>query len=249
MPRRRVERVRPHRRASVNNAGNFYRQAVFEELTPRAGRAPDHHEPARPDERHPRRPAGAAQAAVDGTRRLDLVDRRRSSGRSSARAVRRVSKFGEHLEGLDGVDCGRARSSQFGHPIHAAIVASPGYGSAPRRAATGGIHAPTADLSIERTERRAVTSADKYGAPARWEAMSGEAGANGSRQARRSGSGSPDHRRHRRQPPRRWVAGDRRCRDRRAEGQERVARAGRCLSTTCRSSLAVDEHPARSSQT
>src|SRR6266571_7528460 len=56
----------------VNNAANFY-AGYFEELA-RADRAAAGDEPARPDERHPRRPARHAQAAL-GPHHLDLVGR------------------------------------------------------------------------------------------------------------------------------------------------------------------------------
>jgi NAD(P)-dependent dehydrogenase (short-subunit alcohol dehydrogenase family) len=57
----------------VNNAANFY-GGYFEELTPAQIGGPTGDRAHRPDERHPRRPAGDAQAAL-GPHHVDLIRR------------------------------------------------------------------------------------------------------------------------------------------------------------------------------
>ena len=94
----------------VNNAANFY-AGFFEELTPEQMRAAADDEPHRPDERHPRRPARHAQAAL-GPRHHDLVGR----GPRRLRVRYRLRRVEVRARGLDGVAAARGRAVR--HPHH-----------------------------------------------------------------------------------------------------------------------------------
>ena len=80
--------VRPHRRAGQQR-GQLLRR-LLRGTQPRAGPQPDRDAAVRPDERHPRRAAGDAQAAL-GPVAHDLLDRRHHRQACSARPMPRRS--------------------------------------------------------------------------------------------------------------------------------------------------------------
>ena len=139
----------------VNNAGNFFRR-LLRGADARAVRAADRDEPHRPDERHPRRPAGDAQAAVGAAssrsrRHAGIVGQEFCSAYAA-------SKFG--LEGW--MESLRFEVEPFG--IHTTIV-EPGFFRTELLTKESTAYA---DLSIDDyAERTAQTR------PA-WEAMSGK---------------------------------------------------------------------------
>ena len=93
----------------VNNAGNF-NAGFFEELTPEQMEQPAHDDARRPDERHPRRPARDAPAAL-GSRHHDLVERgpHRLRVRDGLRGIQVRGR------GLDGVAAAGGRAVRHPH--------------------------------------------------------------------------------------------------------------------------------------
>ena len=100
----------------VNNAASFY-AGYFEELTPEQFDRQLSVQPHRPDERHPRRAAGDAQAALRGT--LSQSPRRQASPPASLSAYA-ASKFG--LEGW--MESLQAEVAPFGI---ASTIVNPGF--------------------------------------------------------------------------------------------------------------------------
>ena len=145
--------VRPHRRA-----GQQCRQLLRRLLRGAdagADRAAVGDEPHRPDERHPRGPAGDAQAAL-GAHHLDLLERRPRRLRVRDR-LRRVEV---RPRGLDGVAAGGGRAVR--HPHHH---------RQPRLLPHGAPHGAVHEL--RRTVHRGLRRAPRAAASTYWKPRTG----------------------------------------------------------------------------
>ena len=121
--------VRPHRRAGQQRRQLLRR--VLRGDQPRGLPGADRDHPVRPDQRHPRRPAGHARPALR-PRRHDLLDRRhRRPG-----VLHRLRRLQVRGRGLDGVADPRGRAVRHPHDARRARLL-------PHRAAHAGVHAAT----------------------------------------------------------------------------------------------------------
>ena len=134
--------LRRHRRARQQRRQLLRR--LLRGAHARADGPADHHEPDRPDERHPRRPAGHAQAALRA-RRDDLLVR----GLRRLRVRHRLRRVEVRRRRLDGV--ARPRDRAVRHPHDGRQP-----GVLPHRAAHEGVDElrPGVDRGLRRAQRR-----------------------------------------------------------------------------------------------